>query len=491
MRALVVWSLVCACGRIGFAPANEGANGGLTLSYPTHVISAVLGATTIALTPTVSDAAARFTIDPALPAGLALDPASGAITGTPTASVELTYTVTARTARAAATASLAITVLPGYVVDTTADDDDATHGADTTCATAAGACSLRAAIQTTNHLATKQLVLLDRATYNLGAALDPITNDVVIAGQGAGVTAIRATTVHGAYAAFALGTAHLLALRDLAIDGFGGADGGALGVTAGSLDVDRCAFTNNASPTSGGVLFINGGAHAQLAHSTFTGNASLGGNGGGWGGVIDGEDDGTTIVVTTSTATQNTTAWGAFSHITTGTTLRLENSTLYDNTSTTAGTLATPGGIYTLVNDTIVGNTNTATDSVGVYLFSAPCHYTITNTIVAFNQDSTGEHDCNIRDLTTTITSGGSNILGDSGTNCAAYFTAPDDRLMTDPGLVPGAPADHGGYSATLLLAAGSIAVDTAREVDCPATDQRDLPRPIGAGCDVGAVEMQ
>jgi len=158
---------------------------------------------------------------------------------------------------------------------------------------------------------------------------------------------------------------HVLALRDLTIQDFGGMQGGALGITAGELDVDRCAFTNNASPTSGGVLFINGGANATLSRSTFTGNSSDGGAGGGWGGVIDGEGANTTIVVTRSTATGNTTAWGSFSHITTGTTLRLENSTLYGNTATTAGTLATPGGVYTLVNDTIVGNTNTNADFRG------------------------------------------------------------------------------------------------------------------------------
>lgn len=485
---MVLSCLICGCGRIGFAPEDHGA---LTLSYPTHAIYAVVNASTIAVAPTVSDTAARFTIDPALPAALYFDPETGAIRGTPVTTVEQTYTVTARTAGAAATATFSLTALPGYIVDTTADAADANDGGDAICATAAGPCSLRAAIQTTNHLAAKQLVLLESATYRLGAALDPIANDVVIAGQGAGASVIRATTAHGGYAALALASNHLLALRDLAIDDFGGADGGALGVTAGTLDVDRCTFTNNASPTSGGVLFINGGAHAQLANSTFTGNASLGGNGGGWGGVIDGEDAGTEIVVTTSTATENTTAWGSFSHITTGTTLRLENSTLYGNTSTTAGTLATPGGIYTLVNDTIVGNVNTTTDSAGIYLFSAPCHYTITNTIVAFNRDSAGEHDCNRRDLTTTIDSGGGNILGDAGANCAAYFTAPGDRLMTDPGLVSGAPADNGGATATLLLAADSVAIDTAGAAACPATDQRGLPRPVGVGCDVGAIEMQ
>ena len=105
----------------------------------------------------------------------------------------------------------------------------------------------------------------------------------------------------------------------------------------------------------GGALFINGGAHATLAHCTFTANASLGGNGGGRGGVIDGEgtwhhDRGAPEV----DRERHDRAGLVLAHHH-GTTLLLESSTLYANTSTTAGTLATPGGIYTLVNDTIVG----------------------------------------------------------------------------------------------------------------------------------------
>ena len=495
MRRLLLAVLVCACGRVGFddrvAGDGSGSAAALTLSYPTTQVSAVVGATAISLTPAVSRTA-HFTITPDLPPGVSLDAATGVISGTPTASAEQLYTITAIAGSDSATAPLDLIALPGYVVDATGDAPDSNGGTDTVCATAAGGCTLRAAIQTVNQQTTRQLVLLGTATYALGSALDPITNDVVIAGAGTTASTIRAATVHAAYPALTLATAHTLALRDLAIDDFGGSDGGALAVTAGTLDVDRCDFDNNASPTSGGVLFINGGAHATFAHGTFTRNASLGGNGGGWGGVIDGEGAGTDIVVTRSFATENTTAWGSFSHITTGTTLRLENSTLYANTSTTAGTLATPGGVYTLVNDTIVGNINTNGDSAGIYLYSAPCHYTVTNTIVAANVNQPGgEQDCHIRDVATTITSGGGNILGDAGNNCAQYFNLPTDRLTTDPGLASGMPADHGGATPTTLLAPGSPALDTGNASACPAVDQRDLPRPAGPGCDIGAVEVQ
>jgi len=116
----------------------------------------------------------------------------------------------------------------------------------------------------------------------------------------------------------------------------------------------------------------------------------------------------------------------------------------------------------------------------------------VTNTIVAFNTDMTGaEHDCNRRDTTTVITSGGGNIFGDSAENCAMYFTANGDLLSTDPGVEPGAPADHGGPTPTILLTPNAPAIDGGQAAGCPPTDQRGLPRPAGAACDVGAIEMQ
>jgi len=157
-----------------------------------------VNATSVSVVPVVSDPTARFSIEPALLGGLDLDPATGTISGTPTESAEATYLVTATAGGATATAELAITALPGYVVTSIDDVPDDDAGVDAVCAVAStgNLCTLRAAIQTVNQRTGKQLVLLDAQTYALGAALDPIVNDVEIVGIDAAVTTIRAATVH-------------------------------------------------------------------------------------------------------------------------------------------------------------------------------------------------------------------------------------------------------------------------------------------------------
>jgi CSLREA domain-containing protein len=453
----------------------------------------VIGQSTVSLQP-VATGSAHFAVSPALVAGLSLDASTGAITGTPTAEADaVKYTVTAAGPGGDARFSFVLTALPGWLVDVTQDGSDDDSGADAVChSTAGGGCTLRAALQTANTRSTPQLILLGAATYTLTSALDGVTNDVVLAGQGAGLTHVQPSMVHPGYGALSLDTAHTLTVRKCSIDNFGQRNGGAISATAGTVLVDSASFSNNVAAGSGGAFFFSSGAQATVTRSTFVGNQAFGGCCGGWGGVVDGEGAGTTLVFSQCAATGNSTAWGAFSHITTGTTLQLENSTLYGNTSVTAGTLASPGGTYTLINDTIVHNTNTSStpDSAGLYLFAVPAHYTLANTIVAYNTDATGaEHNCNRRDLGTSLTSNGGNVFSDSAENCAMYFTAPGDRLLTDPGLVALGPADAGDPSTTLFVpAAGSEAVGIASQ--CPSVDQRGDPRPTDAGCDVGAVQV-
>jgi hypothetical protein len=438
--------LVCGCGRVGFdGVAIDAPPGGASpLSYPTDDVNAVLGVTSLSLVPTYSGTAV-FSIVPALPQGLDLDSQSGAITGVPSEVADgITYRVTAAAGGHDDSASFALTVLPGFVADAIADGSDDDAGVDGVChSSAGGGCTLRAALQTVNRRTAKQLILLDAAVYTVTAGLDTVTADLVIAGQGSGATRVQPSVVHPGYGLVQMIANHQLTLKKAAFANFGMHDGGVVSATAGTTVVDACSFTNNIASSSGGVFFFSSGAVAAIRRSTFTQNTANPGNG--WGGVIDGEGAGTTIVVEQCTAVENEAVWGAFSHITTGTTLRLENSTLYGNKSTTAGTLATPGGIYTLVNDTIVGNTNTnpTSDSAGLYLYNAPCHYTVANTIVAFNTDvNRNPHNCNRRDLTTSLTSNGGNVFSSDAENCGMYFTAPGDRLMTDPQLVAGARAD-------------------------------------------------
>jgi CSLREA domain-containing protein len=58
----------------------------------------------------------------------------------------------------------------------------------------------------------------------------------------------------------------------------------------------------------------------------------------------------------------------------------------------------------------------------------------------------------------------------------------------TDPLL--GTLGDHGGGTLTVDLQPGSVALDLAGPQFCPPTDQRGLPRPLGAACDLGALEQ-
>lgn len=62
------------------------------------------------------------------------------------------------------------------------------------------------------------------------------------------------------------------------------------------------------------------------------------------------------------------------------------------------------------------------------------------------------------------------------------------DRAGTNPLLGP--LAGNGGPTQTMALQAGSPAIDGGDGAGCPATDQRGVPRPGGAACDVGAFEI-
>ena len=59
--------------------------------------------------------------------------------------------------------------------------------------------------------------------------------------------------------------------------------------------------------------------------------------------------------------------------------------------------------------------------------------------------------------------------------------------ITTNPML--GTLGNHGGFTQTIPLLAGSSAIDTGNGIICPATDQRGVSRPIGGGCDIGAFE--
>ncbi len=72
-----------------------------------------------------------------------------------------------------------------------------------------------------------------------------------------------------------------------------------------------------------------------------------------------------------------------------------------------------------------------------------------------------------------------SGLCGTSGT--WAHTTRP----------VIGPLANNGGATLVHMLKLGSPAIDGVVGSDAPSTDQRGLPRPQGAGFDIGAVKRQ
>ena len=146
------------------------------------------------------------------------------------------------------------------------------------------------------------------------------------------------------------------------------------------------------------------------------------------------------------------------------------------------------GGSASLTNVTIAQNfvyNSFSPVSNGAGIYNQSGTVTIKNTIVALNRSNKG-YDCS-----GTITSLGHNLIG-IGDGCA-FSPAAGDRVGTankplDAGLANF--GNNGGTgSDTVSLLPWSPAIDAADPNGCPATDQRGVARPVGAGCDIGAYE--
>jgi uncharacterized protein (TIGR03118 family) len=105
--------LVAACGGGGDSPAPApppSAPSGLTYTSP---VTTNVGSAMTTLNPAVTGTVTNYAVSPALPAGLALNATTGAISGTPTTvTAQATYTVTASNAGGNATFGLSLKVDP-------------------------------------------------------------------------------------------------------------------------------------------------------------------------------------------------------------------------------------------------------------------------------------------------------------------------------------------------------------------------------------------
>lgn len=307
---------------------------------------------------------------------------------------------------------------------------------------------------------------------------------------GSGVTAtISGATLENGYSAF---------------PDFGGAI-----YNNGTLTVSNSTIRDNAASYGGGIY--NTGT-LTVGYSVLSTN-SASAYGGGYGAGIYNSYG--TLTVTHSTLSTNyaATAGGGINNL--GTAI-VTNSTLYGNESTNHGGGVVNSGSMTIVNSTLMINSaqygggisssgplsvinstfalNSATNfngnqGLGSAIFNDG-GLIMKNTIVA-NSFSGG--NCYLGSL---VTSYGYNLSDDA----TCHFVGIGDMNSTQAGLNLGQQA-NGGPTLTLALLATSPALDaiptsptnycTLLDGTTPiATDQRDVIRPQGSGCDIGAFEV-
>jgi hypothetical protein len=182
--------------------------------------------------------------------------------------------------------------------------------------------------------------------------------------------------------------------------------------------------------------------------------------------------------------------------------LTVDNSTISNNTSSLGGGIfswlngGTAANSVTITNSTIAYNDGGTRSMTGGGVLSAGGTISVQSSILAFNTVSSGGIASNCgAGPGATISSLGFNI--ETGTDCG--FAATGDRQSTDPkfmpprnNLSPPDPDDNGGNTQTFALQAASPAVDAIPPgtAGCGGTDQRDISRPQGTGCDIGAYEV-
>jgi len=326
-----------------------------------------------------------------------------------------------------------------FTVNSTADTVDATPG-DGVCADAAGACTLRAAIEEANALPGADVISVPQGIYHISYVSPDspdfissllITDSVDISGAGSAQTVLVGSgglPFGGGFAVryqtqfWVTVTISRLTVKDTTnITG-----GGAISNIGARLTINEVAlFGNGGGDNDGGGAYSDAG-ELTILNSTITGNNAVRG-----GGV--GTRRGAKLTITNSTISGNQGNHGLDGLSSQGETV-IESSTIL-------GGISAPNTSPSIRNSIVSGSN----------CFSSLGHNLVFN------------------------------ITSDCGTG------GPGDLNGLDPVLGP--LADNGGPTQTHALLAGSPAINAGDNNGCPATDQRGVSRPQQGTCDIGAYE--
>ena len=164
-----------------------------------------------------------------------------------------------------------------------------------------------------------------------------------------------------------------------------------------------------------------------------------------------------------------------------------------DNGADAGGAIFSHDGDLTIVNSTFSGNQSTGSGGAVVAYLDPPdsgilggpdvfIRLTLDNTLIANN----GANECfftgNVH------TQGVGNLITSNGSGTQPFGACTGVVTNADPQL--GALQDNGGFTPTMAIPFGSVAMSTADATSSLATDQRGVDRPEAGGFDIGALEV-
>jgi hypothetical protein len=352
-----------------------------------------------------------------------------------------------------------------------------------------------------------------------------ITQNTVIGdfGQGGGVSiqggtvTLNASTVLSNSASFNGGGIYLedhprgdemLVLNYTRLEGNVAAYGGGGGMYSGSvLTVMHSTFVNNAARYGGGM--VQKFSSATITDSAFLRNHATKVTGASGGGGLYNEAEQMTIARTVFDGNESTTEGGGLVNVMSSAIaqdLRIGESTFSNNTSgTLGGAIFNLKGAMTLANSTVTLN-RAGTHGGGI---TTQAQLSLVNTTITANRAPKGAGlDTNKETIlwnTILANNVGANCdalkgLNDQGHNLDSGNTCtlkhPTSLKNTDAKLDTAGLQDNGGPTNTIALEADSPANDGGNDVTCGTSpvngiDQRQIVRPQGPHCDIGAYESE
>jgi predicted outer membrane repeat protein len=253
-------------------------------------------------------------------------------------------------------------------------------------------------------------------------------------------------------------------------------EGGGIYNNDGNPMLTNVAFSGNSAAVDGGGIYNENNSCPALMNVTFSANEATSHGGG----MANSTSSNPTLTNVTFSGANDALYGGGMSNNASNPVLT--NVTFSANSASFGGGMSnTLGSNPTLTNVTFSANTTTSHGG-GMWNYNSS-NPQIRNTIFWGNTaDNAGAQIFNLE------LGGNSPIVSDSVVQdgCPPGSTCPN-LITTNPLL--GTLGDYGGYTQTIPLQAGSSAVDTGSDAVCPASDQRGVTRPQGAGCDIGAYE--